>query len=202
MYKYASGLTLQEVYDHLHSGPRYGLGEHGQGTEHLYANCISLLDVGCGRSTFPSRIKKLHNIPRVEVTDISPVAVDYQRQHFKRPGKVADITDHLPYSAAEFEIITCFDVLEHLPEEGLNRAIEGMARVAERLLVFTIAHIQANNRGPNNELLHLTLQPLSWWHHKLRLITGGKVRTEKYELMKRQKKTGAIRYGTVTLVEL
>lgn len=200
-YIYETGLSQESVYDHMHSGNKYGIGGHGIGTWHLYVGYHSLLDVGCGRTAFPSEVKQNCGIERVGACEISRVALRYQLEKHGFKGALwADMTKSLPYEDNEFDVITSFDVLEHLAPEGVDTAIREMARVALHRLVLTIASIQAHNRGPGEELLHLTLQPIEWWHGRLKaLIPGCTVRTER---VKTRIKRGRQRYSCPTIVEL
>lgn len=201
MHVYDSGLTQQKVYEHLHQTKTYGLLEHGAGTYHLYKGFKSLLDVGCGRTRFAHRVRKMHKLSHVCVCDISLVAVEYQIKQFNIPAMWADLTRHLPCKTNEFDAVTAFDVLEHLPPDAVDTAIKELSRVARRRMVFTIAHNAMHHNGPNGEPLHLTLKPLEWWHEKIKSLSGGKIWTEQF-VMRRRKDRTVKRYGLATVVDL
>jgi ubiquinone/menaquinone biosynthesis C-methylase UbiE len=177
MYKFTDGRTPREVYDELHATmPAYGHTDHGAGTEHLIADCQSILDVGCGTGDYALNIeqhsKTLHKKTKnVALCDISVVAVAVQMGR-GLGARVADLSEGLPYADGEFEAVTCFDVLEHIEPERVDFAIRELARVASRRIVLTIGTFACHKDTPQ---LHLTVHPTEWWLDKLAKETGGDV---------------------------
>ena len=162
-YIYPSGLTQRELYEKLHTeGGDYGCGSHGGGTEIFLKGCKSLLDVGAGRSHYAHDMKAKLALRRVVVADISETACLW---HIAK-GIIAvpcDALQGLPFEDCDFDAVTCFDCLEHLPPEGLPSALRELARVAAKVVVITVPEIQANYIGEGGERLHLTVQPMDWW---------------------------------------
>lgn len=75
-----------------------------------------------------------------------------------------------PTPGTQFDLVAIPDVLEHVPEEGLESVIADAASFLKKdgLLVATIGGLPArchfaNEDGSIGENLHCTLKPLVWW---------------------------------------
>jgi ubiquinone/menaquinone biosynthesis C-methylase UbiE len=172
-YVYPTGLTQKELYEQLHGDPEsvYGKGSHGGGTQDFLKGCESLLDIGAGRSFYAQQMKDELKLKRAVVTDISNAACIYQLGK----GMMAlqcDVLEGLPFGEDEFDAVTAFDCLEHLPKDGLRFVLKEMRRVAKKVMVITVPEIQANGRGPGGEVLHLTVEPLQWWSRYIQKVLG------------------------------
>ncbi len=73
----------------------------------------AVLDAGCGTGYGTA---ELADAASVTATDISEEALAYAHAHFSRPGVrfVNAPCEELPFSAATFDLITAFEVIEHL----------------------------------------------------------------------------------------
>lgn len=83
------------------------------------------LDVGCGTGATTHRLAARPEITRVIGLDASPEAL-------ARAGGFARVRGSavaLPFEAGRFDVVTCFDVLQHLPEGGDRRAVAELRRV-------------------------------------------------------------------------
>jgi hypothetical protein len=93
----------------------------------------AVLDVGCsglGVATF------LRGVPAV--------GLDRQECGAVAPGLVfhrGDVTA-LPYLDQSFPVVSCIDVLEHLPHDARDRAIKEMVRVASGAVLIACPHGQ------------------------------------------------------------
>ncbi len=74
-----------------------------------------LLDVGCGLGYF---VKKVSESPDWEVFgyEISPAAVDYARNNLGLKNVLAGRVEESNFTPGSFDIITLWDVLEHIPQ--------------------------------------------------------------------------------------
>ena len=65
------------------------------------------------------------------------------------------------------DVITCFDVLEHLDEEALESALVTLSEIDAKKFVFSISTREAKGRKHQGKAfgkdLHLTVKPPSWW---------------------------------------
>jgi len=102
------------------------------------------LDVGCGSGLSLVRLAGLREIGRVVGLEPSPGALRLARRHrgFER---VRGSALALPFAAGSFDVVTCFDVLQHLPEAGGDlRAASEIARV---LRPGGVAVVRSNASG-------------------------------------------------------
>lgn len=89
-----------------------------------------ILDIGCHGGTFTEVLAR--KFPRGEVfgIDISPQAIEYGKK--TRPGinfKVAEAAN-LPFADQTFDLVTCFDIFEHLPDS--DRVLAEIRRVLKK----------------------------------------------------------------------
>jgi len=124
-----------------HSGSRsYGKRDHG-----FFAHDIllemkpeSLLDVGCGKGNFVEWANK---------QGISAVGLDFASGY----GVMADILD-MPFEDKRFDVVTAFDVLEHIKRENLDIALGEMNRVARRFWLLSIGYGPSSITTPDGRM--------------------------------------------------
>lgn len=100
----------------------------------------SFLDAGCGEG-FVSRLL-LAQRPELRLTGVewSPRAARVAAE--RNPSAtflVGDVT-RLPFADDAFDVVGCFEVLEHLRGDGPDRALAEYARVARRAVVLSVPH--------------------------------------------------------------
>lgn len=136
-----------ELYE---ESPKYGHSNHGRKAIDLVMGLgSSVLDVGCGWNEF---IKMVHN------RGGSGLGVD-----FACPGADLNAPFHdLPVPEGKYEVITAFDVLEHLIPEEIDEALLEMSRIAPHFVV-SISYKKSNWKAPDGGGLHLTVRPKAWW---------------------------------------
>lgn len=138
----------------------YGHSNHGRGAITLTEGATSILDVGCGYNEFIKGIKQTN-------PNIKALGVD-----FSCPGadKIVD-AKNLPFNDKEWEIITSFDMLEHLLPDEVPVVLREFARVSHKF-IFSICYRPSVIlwKGHN---LHPTVQPESWWINEI-TKAGGK----------------------------
>lgn len=156
----------QKKYHDLYNKGWYGRNNWGRGAlEWIRANGYkSICDIGCGNGRFCVDATEFSD--RVLGVDIASVRTqsvignphveyyDYPAQDM--PGIKEDAV----------EVVTAFDVLEHIPEgEDLDKALSEMDRISSKAMVFTISDRLAK-RG-DSPPLHMTIHDEQWWVDKL-----------------------------------
>lgn len=136
------------------SGSRsYGKRNHGYNAYSLVLDLApkTLLDVGCGKGNF---------VEWAKVQGIKAEGMDFASNY----GVQADLLD-MPFEDRSFEMITAFDVLEHLRPETLKKGLDEMYRVASRWWVLSIGYGPSKIRTPEGYLqLHpIATRDKSWW---------------------------------------
>lgn len=95
----------------------------------------SMLDVGCGNGILVNYINE--NYPqrfnRIFATDRSETSLK-----FVKTEKVCASIDKLPFEDGAFDMITCLEVIEHLPQEVYINALEEIKRVAAKYVILSV----------------------------------------------------------------
>jgi SAM-dependent methyltransferase len=95
------------------------------------AGTTSLLDVGCGNGAFLHAA--MARVPEVHGVDRSETALGYVRV----PHTSAS-ADRLPFADRSFDVVSCLEVIEHLPVDIYEAALRELARVARRHLLIGV----------------------------------------------------------------
>lgn len=140
------------IYNTPKRGKRYGSKNHGQ----LALPLIELLspqaivDIGCGWNNFISSCKTIS-------PHIKAIGVD-----FACPG--ADVLADaklLPFKNKVFDVLTCFDVLEHIIESDIDHVLKEFNRISS-YFIFSISYVPSKWKY-NGLDLHLTVKQKDWW---------------------------------------
>ena len=125
----------------------------------------SLIDFGCGSAV--ATISFLEAGFKVCLVDIAENCLDESIQTLLLLSP--DVSFFLaplwklPQSLETSDWIYCMDVLEHLPPERVEKALQEMAKKTKKggaLQVFLLDEGMGKMIG---ETLHLTIKPLNWW---------------------------------------
>lgn len=118
------------------------------------------LDVGCGGHV-------------IEV----PESVDYFiRTDPGHPEAMHSVAIHQLvqfYGEQSFEVVSCFDVLEHLFPEELDEGIQNLWGVTEKRLLVSVGTGHGGNWGRDHPT-HRTIKKAGWWLLKLSELTGNR----------------------------
>ena len=98
----------------------------------------SLLDVGCGEGVVTERLARALPTTRVVGVDVADPGLldEWERRRAPNLGFAPGSAYSLPYGENEFEVVSAFEVLEHLERPG--EALAELVRVASRALVLSV----------------------------------------------------------------
>jgi ubiquinone/menaquinone biosynthesis C-methylase UbiE len=98
----------------------------------------TFLDAGCGEG-FVAR-KVIDAAPGISLTgcDVSPSALEIAANANPEARFVAGSVVDLPFPDQSFDVVGCFEVLEHLPGELPRRALSELGRVARHAVVLSV----------------------------------------------------------------
>lgn len=127
----------------------------------------SLLDVGCGMGAFLGRAS--HRFPQTSLAAIDPEAegVNRTRDRVPRADVALGRADSLPYDDGTFEVITAWDVLEHVPR--VEEALREIRRCLQpEGLAAIVVPVYDGPTGPLVRLLdrdptHVHKMPRAFW---------------------------------------
>ncbi|MDQ3412586.1 MAG: class I SAM-dependent methyltransferase [Chloroflexota bacterium] len=100
----------------------------------------TFLDAGCGEGFVAAMLRR--RLPGLEISgfDLDPAAVRVATRRDPRGVFLAASIFSLPFADDTFDVIGCFEVLEHLPGNGPDRALAELNRVARRAVVLSVPH--------------------------------------------------------------
>ena len=122
----------------------------------------TILDIGCGRGQFEQELLKRGK--EVSACDISGVVIDKLRAQIPDANFDCASMDDLPYGDSAFDLVTSFEVLEHIPEDLLDESLSELARVSKGDVVTSVAWHEDLKWGMH---LHVIVKPKEWWMEKL-----------------------------------
>jgi SAM-dependent methyltransferase len=101
--------------------------------EAIPADASSLLDAGCGNG------KLLRQILAGERKFASLHGTDYSAEALRRvPVAATEASiDALPFADGSYDIVTCLEVFEHLPQDVFAKARAELARIASKYIIVT-----------------------------------------------------------------
>jgi SAM-dependent methyltransferase len=114
----------------------------------------SALDAGCAMGFLVEALRK-RGIDASGV-DISEYAISQVDKSVAENCSVASLTAPLP---GRYDLITCIEVLEHLPPTETDRAIANLCQASDRILF-------SSTPGDYGEPTHLNVQPPEAWAAK------------------------------------
>jgi ubiquinone/menaquinone biosynthesis C-methylase UbiE len=103
-------------------------------TEALLARQIevpgqSLLDLGCGTGGFLAWAGRTGSFDRLAGIDISSAAISYARDRVGEAELYVGKLEQLPFDDGSFDLIAMNDVLQHIPEDEIERILTEARRV-------------------------------------------------------------------------
>ncbi len=153
-------------YQRIYDDPEYRMGQSRKNVASYALSNIepgSLLDVGCGRG---------------EMLSIA------QNMGFSAAGGEASIpmTDGarifegraqaIPFPDKSFDVVTMFDVLEHIPEADILSVLSELQRVARKHIIITASNLPSYHKGRD---LHITKNDYPFWDEIFKRFFDGVV---------------------------
>jgi len=117
----------------------------------------SYLDVGCGRGEMLGEARKLGFAP--------VLGVEVCRELVRPPAVLFAEGHALPFNDKAFDVVTLFDVIEHVLPGDDELIVRELVRVARQHILIT-----ANNHEsklPDGTELHINRRPYTEWHRLL-----------------------------------
>lgn len=104
----------------------------------------SVLDVGCGNGAFVNTLIRTFpdRFDRVVGMDTSEEALKYVRTE-RLKGTVSKI----PFEDKSFDLVTCLEVLEHLPYEEYKKGLQELQRLSSRYILITVPNSEYPESG-------------------------------------------------------
>ena len=93
--------------------------------------------------------------------------------------KQASIVD-IPCPVSTFDMVFCTDVLEHIQEKDVDKALSELVRISKKYIFCTICSIKSTMFPDLN--LHLTIKPRQWWEDKFSRYPLKKLSTEGFKV--------------------
>ncbi len=100
----------------------------------------TFLDAGCGEGFVARRV--IDAAPGISLTgcDVSHSALEIAATANPEARFVAGSVVELPFPDRSFDVVGCFEVLEHLPGDLPRRALSELGRVARHAVVLSVPH--------------------------------------------------------------
>ncbi len=122
----------------------------------------SVLDVGCGTGELVWGFRK--NGIAASGIEISEDAISSAAAEVRPHLMLGDVLD-IDYPEGSFDLVTCNDVLEHVPSSQCERALDQLYRVTRRHLLLNIClWLEGNAR---KDATHINLRSGRYWKKKL-----------------------------------
>lgn len=150
----------RDIYEYIYNNPNryggYGKSNHGKDSYKIIdkkiSNVRSILDVGCGFNDF---LKKYNDS-----------GIDYFKligADIACPGAdiISDIVN-LPFSNKVFDLVTSFDVLEHIDPSRIKKSLAELSRVSKKF-IFSISYVPAKINVPFVPNIHKTIWEEKKW---------------------------------------
>jgi Methyltransferase domain len=154
-----NAVSAVELYSMLYEDERYRMGgERFEIATRIIGDMAhdpetwALLDVGCGRGEIVDFAREMGF--QAQGLEIVPALQTRPDVHAMRS------VVGLPVAANSREIVTCFDVLEHIPPGDTLKALEELNRVATRIVVLSIHTGSDVHDGVE---LHCNRRPIGEW---------------------------------------
>lgn len=147
----------------------YGVKENSSNTQfntklyELYKNnSLIILDIGCDGGGFVVQcVKDGHDAVGIDGSDFQLLTPDSNWNKYPNRFFTCDVSKPFYFDEYIFDVITSWETLEHLDEDGIDTLLETINKYVKQhsLFIGTIAcHIDKS--------YHLTIEQPKWWFNK------------------------------------
>lgn len=132
----------------------------------------SVLDVGCATGWLIHGFNELDSSIIARGIDVSEFVVSRSDLSIRDKLVVGDVSEGLPFSDKEFDLVTGFDILEHLyPYFRILDLVREMGRVSNRWILLRQPMVVWKGKGEH----HAWLETLNRLPHRVRLSLLGAI---------------------------
>lgn len=112
--------------------------------EIIRSDVRSILDVGCGNGTFVNTLNSAlpDKFDKTVGLDSSKEALKYVKTE-----KINGSITNLPFEDNSYDLVTCLEILEHLPQEDFKKGILELQRVSKKYIIITVPNDQDLERS-------------------------------------------------------
>jgi glycosyltransferase involved in cell wall biosynthesis/SAM-dependent methyltransferase len=116
----------------------------------------SSLDVGCALGFV---VKEMHK------HDVKACGIDISEWAVKQADVpyISQLDISRQKIIGEYDVVTAFDILEHIPEQLLPYAVQNLWRATRRYLIVVPAYYEEGTSYDPGDALHVVFHPKSWW---------------------------------------
>lgn len=124
-----------------------------------------VIDIGGAKGYIASQLQEFLPKSKVWNMDFSSYAIENAFPNIRKRSVVGDIRK-IPFKSNCFDVIVCFDVLEHLIASDMPKALEEIKRVMKPGGVGLIVPYVGEN-PLDCDKSHISIFPVSWWRRKI-----------------------------------
>jgi SAM-dependent methyltransferase len=103
--------------------------------EMIPQDVTNLIDIGCGNGVFVNYLTKHKSNLQLMAIDRSRTALKYVQTE-KKEGDISQI----PAADRSYDCVTCLEVIEHLPLQVYEKALEELTRIAGRYVIISVPY--------------------------------------------------------------
>ncbi len=144
-----------EKYQRCYREPSYRMGKRRlqrmKKDMDSLADGVTVLDVGTGRG---------ETVEYAQNRGLTAMGIEIVPELCTTDVICASITD-IPFETAN--IVCCYDMLEHLPPESVEKGLDELFRVANDQLFLTVS---GNPASMGADDLHLSVHDMLWWNER------------------------------------
>jgi ubiquinone/menaquinone biosynthesis C-methylase UbiE len=142
---------------------------------HFFDGYRNLLDVGCGTGAAIAYHRKI-GLLEAWGMDFAEPATDIWKKFGVNNWCMVASAEDIPYRDESFDMVSCTDMMEHIPESNVKRVLEEIYRVGSNDFLFSVALLPAKHKMPQDDSEpHICLKPPEWWLEQM-IETGYRFR--------------------------